>query len=433
MLKLRLFLNTRIGRLLMVIASQYGAVAIGLFSTTVTARTLGVVGYGRLSLLIALPALSGALLSAKTIDVSTRVFSECVERKDWSGLGQRCAATVLLDLGLGAMAIPITAILVAVASLENTLQSNEILAVILFSLSLMFTSTANSAYAACIATQQFSWLVRLQLVERVAVMISTIVMIYLLGTPISALIGMALGNVFSGAMNLVYLRSTLVKMAPEGNHSMLPTRQVFRELRGQLLWSFGRTSVSSVFEQVPIILLGRSNQFELAGLYRVGLLINSVAGNVESAMTRSLMKEIRDASPKLSSLFRLSFTYGIPAGLAVLGSIPIVAVALPRFLGAEFGAMRGGVLILLSYSAVSALFFWVFPLYVMRDELDIFTCAFAVVVLVYLIAVIQVRERGFEAIAAAMASARLTLLMFLVTRLYVCPRGSVPDSTQVAR
>lgn len=386
--------------------SQYAAGGLGLATTVLAARILGPRDYGIAALVLAYPSLVGSIAAVKTSTVTVRYISAFHEE----GRTREIASVCRLGYRIDALA--------ALAGLALVASTNEWVgrhllqnpgpfwAGVVYSALLVIASVSGTSWAVLVSLRRFRAVSLLQFAEgslKFALIVAALVAGFgIAGMVLATGLSAALGSLLMTAAAWRVARREGVRLKGAGKVVTIPRSEI-SILFG---WNYLTMTFGGLLAQVPVLLLGRLKGPQEAGYLRLSTGIVSAASYLEGALSKvayPLVSRIRgaDETERLQNLIR-RWTYqrGLPAGLIMLGAVPLIPFVVPLAFGARFTPASEGVQIMLVGAAVSATFFYVHAVYYAAGKVGLWAKAYGTYVLLTIsIAWVGIRSFGFLGLA----------------------------------
>jgi O-antigen/teichoic acid export membrane protein len=405
--------------------SQYVAAAVGLVTSVVSARLLGAEDFGVAAVATSYPMLLGSLVAVKSGSVTTRY----VARFHADGEAQRLAGICKLGYALDFLVSLGAALLVALTAeriaAEFFHRPDISWMMVVFAASFPIWSLYGTSQAILTSFERFHWVALLQFLDQ---LIGSLLVIGLLlgGFGVAgAVMGAALGNVVIALVATSIASHVLrrEKLPPWWRGSMATIRPLRKEISGLFGWNYLIVTGGGLMGQLPLMILAHFRGPESAGFFRLAASIVTVGSYLETSMGKvvypalSARWRVEDRARVRGALKRWSINAGLPVSALLLLSLPLYPILVPWVFGARYAPMVHGVQLMMAGAAVSALFFWLNPVYYASANLNIWTLGYALQTgLVIGLAWFIARAWGFPGMAllTALGKSVFTLAMLLV-------------------
>ena len=405
--------------------SQYVAAAVGLVTSVVSARLLGPKDFGLAAVVMSYPMLLGSLVAVKSGSVTTRYIARFRADGRADLLAGICKLGYALDFLVSLGAALLVAVTARCVAPEFFHDPKLVWMMIAFAASFPIWSLAGTSHAILTSFERFRWVALLQVLDQV---IGSVLVIGLLlgGFGVAgAVLGAALGNVLiaiiaAGLAGFVLRREHLPAWWRASIEHVRPVRKEIAELFG---WNYLIVTGSGLMGQLPLMILAHFRGPEAAGFFRLATSIVTVGSYLETSMGRvvypalSARWSLESGERVHNALKRWTLNAGLPVGALVLLSLPFFPILIPLVFGPQYAPMVGGVQIMMTGAALSALFFWLNAVYYASAHLSIWTLGYALQTTVVVgLAWFVVRDWGFSGMAllTAVGKAGFTLAMLLV-------------------
>jgi O-antigen/teichoic acid export membrane protein len=387
---------------------QYTAVGIGFVTSIVAARLLGPGRYGVVALLIAYPNLVWSFASAKSMSVSMRYIAGFRANGQDAELRAICKLGYLLDAlsALGAL-ILVVAFGAWVTGAILHLYGMAWLAAG-YAASLPFLSLTGTSWAILSSVRRFGLLGRLQIFQ--SLLTFALVLVALLAK--LGVMGMVLatsaGNVIAGLV-MTWAASRVLQRSGAGlwwKGSIRDVASARKEMSSFFGWNYLSVTLSGVLSQAPLLILGRFRGPAEAGYYRIASNIATAGAAFEGSVARVTYPILSarwaegERETLKATLKRWRLRGGIPLGLLLLSSIPLLPIAVPLAFGDAYKPMVLGAQLMMAGAAVSIIFFYLAPAYYAAGRFGFWAKTYGVqVILVVAVALAVVRPWGFSGVA----------------------------------
>ncbi len=406
-------------------ASQYVAAGLGFITTVVAARVLGAGSYGVAALAMTYPALVWSFVGIKTVSVTTRYIASFRSSGAMLELQGVCKLGYGLDflLSVGAFVVVCATAWWVAAAVYGMPKLYWLM--IAFAASFPFYSLTGTSTAILSSWQRFRALALFQIVDPVITLVLVLGLL-LAGFGLAGLIiGTACAKIIVGlAMEVVAARLVQRTGVSHWWHASLSSvRHLQRELAALFGWNYLLITLSGLVTNIPLMVLGRVRGAEEAGFYRLATSIMVAGSYLEVALARIVYPTLSarwSAGERATlghSLRRWTLRAGLPVGALLLLSVPLLPILVPLVFGAAYAPMVRGAQILMMSAAVSAVVFWLSPLYYASGALGLWTKAQAVYTAAMLVlAWVAIRQWGFLGAVGVLGAGRtlFTIVMALM-------------------
>ncbi len=412
------------------VVSRYTSAVLGLVTTVVATRWLGVERFGEASLAAAYPLLLWSVTSVKSVSITTRYLASFRAAGDTTSVSAIVRFGFLLDAGMatGALAIVLlTGQLVAthVYHMPETYGLMVLLASSFPVYSLGGTNeailTAYSRFGAIAFLLVFESLLRLGLVAA-AWLLDGGTTAYILATAASQIV---IGTIGMGVASKTLSADGSSGWWRGGVHfaTISPIKSELRQFFG---WNYALVTFSGFVDQLPAMLLGAHRGPSAVAFYRLATSLMVTVGYVEASLRRAIYPSLL-ADWNSGGLSRLradigpmTWRIGIPAGAAIVAAAVLFVPAAVRLLfGDGYEPMILGAQLMIAAAGASMAAFWLHPYYFAAGRVVLWSKLYVTYSCAFLAVAWVVSDLwGFLGIASliAVGKASLALAGVLTTR-----------------
>jgi O-antigen/teichoic acid export membrane protein len=283
---------------------------------------------------------------------------------------------------------------------------------------------------------RFRCLAALQITDRGIMLILVIVLLHaefgVAGMVIATAVGQAVSGIMMAGIAMHTLREEGFGNWWHASFKRMTPR--LKELGIFFSWNYVMVTLSGLLVQVPVMLLGRLGTPNDAGFYRLAMSITTVGSYLESALGRvaypilSARWSYGERYSLRQSLKKWTIRGGLPAGIAVLVSIPFLPFVIPLVFGVSFEPMVWGTQMLLASTAISTVFFWLHAIYYASGRVDLWTKAYGLYTAVVIgIAWMCIQWWGFSGLAALVTLGKMGFIVLMVSSLVLIEKDRGKD------
>ena len=208
-----------------------------------------------------------------------------------------------------------------------------------------------------------------------------------------------------------------------------PLRQ---ELAAFFGWNYLTVTFAGLLIQGPLLLLGWMRGPEAAAYYRLatsivatGSFLDKSLGQVTYPIMSARWAKGERGSLK-ASLERWTLQGGVPVGLLLLLSVPLMPVLVPWIFGETYRPMVLGLQLMMAGAAVDAAFFTMKPFYYASGQAGRFAKAHGIyTVIVLALSWLVIEQWGFPGMAGLIATGKVAFTVTLVALALVSLGGNV--------
>ncbi len=403
--------------------SQYAAAGLGFTTALLAARLLGPAEYGTAALLVAYPSLVWSIVAIKSISVTTRYLAVFQADQRHEDVRAVCKLGYAIDLFAALVAVTVVAVTAALAG--TTLLSRlrgPLWPCLLYAASLPVLSLAGTSGAILTCWRRFRWVAVVHILEKILTLVVTFGLIRAGLGAAGVVVGTVLGQ-SAGALLMTAVASALLRAAGVGpwwRGSFSRVAGLRRELGSLLGWNYVVVTVGGLIAQGPLLLLGGVRGPEEAGFYRLASSITTAGGYLEGALSRVVYPRLAERTRSVPAAVLLaecrswSLRAGAPAAVLLLAAIVALPVAVPPVLGREYAPLVAGTQVMLAGAAVSAVLFWLQPLYYASGRVGAWAGASGVHAgLVLLLSWMVAPSAGFGGIAKVLGVGKIAACLAL--------------------
>lgn len=354
--------------------SRYAAAVLGLITTIVATRWLGVDGFGKASLAAAYPMLLWSVTSAKAVSITTRYLSTFRSTGDRAGMSAICRFGYLLDFAMALLAFVIVVVTGGLVATRIYRIPDIYGLMVVLAASFPIYSLAGTSEAVLTSYSRFGFLAFLLIFENL-VRLTVVLAAWALGGGASAFIGAtAVSQAAAGALSLWLASRSL--SGEVGNRwwragfrfaAIAPLKQEIRQFFG---WNYALVTVIGFVDQLPAMLLGTYRGTSAVAFYRLSSNLMVVVGYVETSLRRVVYPTLLadwhagGLTSLRADIGRMTRRIGLPAGAAIIaGTILVVPFAIPLLFGESYRPMIPGAQLMLAAVGISTVVFWLHPYY----------------------------------------------------------------------
>ena len=417
----------------MLATSQYLAALLGFLTNIIAARMLGPRDYGTAALIMAYPTLLWSFAAVKSISITTRYLASFHTSQQRSDAESICKIGYSLDFCSAIAAF----VLVSctgwwVAPTMCDMPETYGLMVAYASSYPLFSLNGTSS-AVLSSLRWFRCLAALQIVDRgIMLILVTVLLCSGFGVP-GMVIATAIGQAANGMLMMIMAMYTLHE---EGfcywwHASLKRMTPYLRELGIFFGWNYVMVTLSGLVIQVPVMLLGRLGTPNEAGFYRLAMSITTVGSYLENALGRVAYPVLSarwvhgERQSLRQSLKKWTVRGGLPAGIAVILSIPFLPFVIPPVFGVSYEPMVWGTQMLMASTAISTVFFWLHAIYYASGRVDLWTKAYGLYTAVVIgCAWMCIQWWGFSGLAGLVSVGKVSFTVLMLSSLVLIEKAS---------
>jgi O-antigen/teichoic acid export membrane protein len=372
----------------LLVVSQYVAVAIGFVATVIAARLLGPRDFGLVALVIAYPELIQSALAVKSSSITTRYLVLMRAGRRTDELAAVCKVGFGIDVGASLI---VFGVVLATAGVATDYVSGPgrptglAWLTVLYAASLPIAALDPTSMAVLTSAQRFGWIAALQVAES-TLRLGLIVALGEFGFGVGGVVAAAALSTVMAALGRVLAATVALRREGVANWLRVPVGRVKwlrREFAGMAGWNYVLVTLGGVMTQVPLLWLGRVRGPEEAGLFRLALSMVTAVLYAETALGRVvspilILAVTGETAQRVRALaVRWMINLGLPLAGAIALGLTCLPWLIPLMFGDRFATGVPSVQIMLVSAIVSALVFWVPPLYYAAGRIDLMTGIYA--------------------------------------------------------
>jgi O-antigen/teichoic acid export membrane protein len=411
------------------VVSRYAAAALGLASTVIATRWLGISGFGEATLALAYPMLLWSIASVKSVSITTRYMSAFRAPGERDNLKGICLLGYVVDLAisLGAAIVVFATAKPLAARFYGAPQLGP--QMMLLAASFPFYSLIGTNQAILTSFERFRTLGFLAFVEALLQLIFVVVGRLLTAAPIAYVGAIAGAQALAGIIGFWLAGATLhdhLGTAWWHGARLAALRGLKGEIRTFFGWNYAMVTVSGFVDQFPALLLGKYSGTSSVAYYRLSTTLMVSVGYVEASLWRVVYPTLvtdwnAGAFAKLRQDLRaMTLQIGVPVAFAIIaGALVVTRHVVPLFFGASYVGMVPGAQWMIASAGVSAAVFWLYPYYYSAGRVALWSKLYFLYASALLCGVWLLSGRyGFFGVALLVASCRVLLAIagFAVAR-----------------
>lgn len=363
---------------------------ISFLTTWLIARYLGPEKYGELALILSYPLLLRSVGAFKSLSVTTRYLSSYRSIGDKKKFQSMAKIGYFVDFFSDLLIFGLVVLTGSWVSSRMYNDSDLYWPMVLYASSYPFLAWRGGSVAILTALEDFEKVSVLFILEK---MLSLI----LVGGALSlrwgiwgVVLALAMSNLLSGGVALFLATQRLVKggWGVWWKGSLREVALLRRELLAFFGWNYLITTLSGAVSQIPVMLLGTFRGKEEAGFFRLAFSVMTVASYIPNAAQHvvypwlsSLLAQGNRQNQIRNLVRSWTLKQGIALGIFMLILIPAISTIVPWTLGERYRAMLYGLQIILLFTVVKSVFFWVTPYYYSTGQIRSLTQWFLVAVM----------------------------------------------------
>jgi O-antigen/teichoic acid export membrane protein len=402
------------------VVSRYAAAALGLATTAIATRWLGINGFGEATLALAYPMLLWSIASIKSVSITTRYMSAFRARGERDSLKGICLLGYLVDLAISlgaALLVFATARPLAARFYEAPQLGPEMM---LLAASFPLYSLNGTNQAILTSFERFRTLAFLAVFEAALQLVMVAAAWMITAAPIVYIGAIASAQALAGIVGFGVAAGVLHQHLGGAwwRGARLEVLSEFRnELRNLLSWNYAMVTVSGFVDQLPALLLGKYSGTSSVAYYRLSSTLMTSVGYVEASLWRVVYPQLvsdwnAGRFAKLRHDLRVMTTQiGVPVGLVIIaGAFIVTPYAVPLLFGTSYAGMVPGARWMIASASVSAAAFWLYPYYYSAGRVALWSKLYFAYGAAFICGVWVVSGTfGFFGVAVLVASCRAAL------------------------
>ena len=345
------------------------------------ARWLGPELYGVAALVMSYPGLVYAFFDARSAEASVKYLSEFHARGERDRILAMCKLGYMVDLAIALLAFFVVLFTAHWAACRIVHRPETAALIILYSAAFLprvFTGTSYAVLATLGRFPTVAWLDTVSTLLRVV----TVIVLVLLGWQVSGVIwgnaiALAVTGISYGAVAYTLIRRVWGASWLRGSSGALKGRR--REIFGFLLYNNLNALLGMIPKQLDVVLLGYFRNPTEIGYYKLAKSLSGAVGYIVGPLQSVTYPELArlwglgDTRALRQKVRRLALQVGTPLGFAVLGVIPLTPILLSLLVGRAYLPAAGATQIFLIGSASWLVLFWLRPLFLASNKVDLLT------------------------------------------------------------
>lgn len=391
-------------------SGTFATAFIGLLQGVLSARMLGVEGYGLLILVMTIVTTVNTLTSARTGEFVVRSVTEGIERGSYDNAGQALSFSYIIEAGLALVAFLLVVVLApTLANWFFKQESDGTSFILLFNLSILVRLLPETATGVLQAFKAFRLLAWLMFAQSAWIMAGLLVVFFIGPSLVRVLLAFVIATGLHG-LSLQFITLRLVRSRLGSGWWQLPQAVAWRPMaRFLFATNLGSTMSLVVKTSDPLWLGFFRNPAEVA-YYRIAFALATVVATPMSMLSQTFQTDINALVAKrefirLRQLLRrgslLALAWLLPAALGCLG---LSVFFIPFAYGPDFAPAIPTLAIMLFGFVIMNLVFWSRSVLVAVGRIGYTTwAALAVTVLKVVLTLLFVPSLGYLALAGVLS------------------------------
>ena len=357
--------------------ANFVGVALSFAQGILVARWLGPELYGIAALVMIYPALVYSLFNTRSNEISIKYLSEFHARGERDSVLAMCKLGYAVDFGTAVLTFLVVLCTASWAAIYVAHRPETVGLIAIYAAAFLPHRLVGTSYAVLATVGSFrtiAVLVVLTDLLRVGLVVGMVVAGWgISGVVWGNAIATAASGLLYGFMAFAQMKRTWGASWLQGDWGFLKERR--SEIFSSLAYNYLNTLLGMIPEQLDVILLGYFRNPLEVGYYRLAKTLGNTVGYLVTPLQSVSYPELArlwglGAQQAIRQKMRkFALRIGVPLGLAVLLTIPLVPFILPTLFGQAYRPAVLASQILLIASAIRITFFWLRPVYMAQGRI----------------------------------------------------------------